>query len=36
MSLVGVLVALAALEHALLATSWQLPLWDLFLRARGG
>lgn len=30
----GVLLALAALEHAVLGFDWSLPLWDLFLRAR--
>lgn len=34
--LLGVLVALAAVEHAFLGTSWEAPLWDVFLRARGG
>jgi putative photosynthetic complex assembly protein 2 len=34
-ALLGVLVALGALEHLLLGTSWDAPLWDAFLRARG-
>ena len=32
--LLGVLFALAALEHALLGVSWRVPLWDPFLHAR--
>jgi len=34
-ALLMVLAALAALEHALLATTFDVPLWELFLRARG-
>lgn len=35
-SLLAVLLGLAALEHLLLAIPAQVPLWDLFLRARDG
>lgn len=34
-ALAGILLALAALEFAVLGMDWQLPVWDLFLRARG-
>ena len=35
-ALLAVLVGLAALEHVLLGLDVQLPLWDAFLKARGG
>ncbi len=35
-ALLAALLALAALEHLLLGLPLQLPLWDPFLRARGG
>lgn len=34
-AMVGWLVLLAALEHALLGISWNAPLWDVFLTLRG-
>jgi putative photosynthetic complex assembly protein 2 len=34
-ALLGTLVALGALEHLLLGTAWDAPLWDAFLRLRG-
>jgi putative photosynthetic complex assembly protein 2 len=34
-ALLGILVALGALEHLLLGVSWNAPLWDAFLRLRG-
>lgn len=33
--MIGWLVLLAALEHALLGISWNAPLWDVFLTLRG-
>lgn len=33
-AMTAVLLALAALEHAVLGMNWSLPFWDLFLRAR--
>jgi putative photosynthetic complex assembly protein 2 len=35
-ALLAALLALAALEHVLLGLSLQVPLWDPFLRVRGG
>ena len=34
-AILGVLLALAVLEHALLGVRGGPPLWELFLRARG-
>lgn len=34
-ALISALLALGALEHLLLATRWDSPFWDVFLRLRG-
>ncbi|MDX2194566.1 MAG: DUF3623 family protein [Gemmatimonadales bacterium] len=35
-ALLAALLSLATLEHVLLGVAWQAPLWEPFLRARGG
>ena len=35
-AMVACMLALGALEHVFLGVAWDVPLWDVFLRARGG